>query len=669
MPLARLFLAERAAHGARSLSRAAEHVLLSQRYAHRNAAELREAIEMAAVISDEPLIQAEHIFTGPKGEGTVQEIDLTRFGLVRRLTAPKVLGTLRAVVLASFAAIIAASLLRSAEPEGAFANALTWGLWEPSLFVVFLFVGRIWCTVCPLSTAGRLAARIKSFGFTPGAWLKNYSGWFIIAGFLLIIWSEHAFHMTENPRAAGFLLLALFAAAIASAVIWRRESWCRYLCPLGNLGAIYSLPAVLTVRSNPSVCATMCTTHECFKGSSTRPGCPVFHHPLYACEAHACKQCYECLRVCPHGSARLYLRLPFQSVWAQPEVGGALVPFALFLFFFAPAMLASQGGTWAATHAGFLSPALVALAGDRRRDGSAAAAARGRPGSRADTLHARGALPARAGVGAGHGLPARPHRALASLHLHAQPGSLLATLLPRRVAAADRSRRSSSSWPPGFSRPVCLVGIQGVLRREQGAVFPRRLAGAARDLRPVRGRGPGAGRPRLTRRAGPRRTPSWSSFLTIPAVGRKIGRGIPRLAAGGARAGTRAVGAKSRTAGSAEPVIVGFLCSWCAYRAADAAGVARISLAPNMRPIQVMCSGRVDPEMVLKSFREGADGVLIVGCHPGACHYVDGGLKALKRFTLLRLLLPQLGLEKERVQLAWAARFRKRGAGDGDRAG
>ena len=119
----------------------------------------------------------------------------------------------------------------------------------------------------------------------------------------------------------------------------------------------------------------------------------------------------------------------------------------------------------------------------------------------------------------------------------------------------------------------------------------------------------------------------------------------------GPRGGSEVKKAMSTT----DPVIVGFLCSWCAYRAADAAGMARISLAPNVRPIRVMCSSRVDPEMVLKAFREGADGVLIVGCHPGACHYVDGNLKALKRATLLRLLLPQLGLEKERVQLVWAA--------------
>lgn len=338
LPLARIFLAERPAHGARDLSPAAEHVLLSLRFAHRNAAELREAIEMAAVIADEPQIRAEHIFTGPKGEGAVHEIDLSRYEIVRRLTAPRVLGGLCAVVLASLAAIVAASLLRGGEREGRIANALIWGLWEPGLFVVFLFVGRVWCTVCPLSTTGRLAARVKSFGVAPGAWLKNYSSWFIIA---------------------GFLLLALFAAAVAAAVIWRRESWCRYLCPLGNLGAICSLPAALTVRANPSVCATMCSTHECFKGSDTRPGCPVFHHPLYANEAHACKHCYECLRVCRHGSARLYLRLPFQSVWAQPEVGGTLVPFALFMFFFAPAMLASQGTTWAATPGGFTAMALL----------------------------------------------------------------------------------------------------------------------------------------------------------------------------------------------------------------------------------------------------------------------------------------------------------------------
>ncbi len=105
---------------------------------------------------------------------------------------------------------------------------------------------------------------------------------------------------------------------------------------------------------------------------------------------------------------------------------------------------------------------------------------------------------------------------------------------------------------------------------------------------------------------------------------------------------------------SYEPIIVGFLCNWCSYRAADLAGTARMHYAPNMRSIRVMCSGRIDTQFVLKALREGADGVLIAGCHPGECHYVEGNIKALRRFILLKQMLPQLGIEKERVQLVWA---------------
>jgi len=104
-----------------------------------------------------------------------------------------------------------------------------------------------------------------------------------------------------------------------------------------------------------------------------------------------------------------------------------------------------------------------------------------------------------------------------------------------------------------------------------------------------------------------------------------------------------------------EPVIIGFLCNWCSYRAADLAGTARLHYAPNMRPIRVMCSGRVEPDMVFKALREGADGVLIAGCHPGECHYIEGNIKALRRYLLLKRTLRQWGVEDERVQLVWAS--------------
>ena len=104
-----------------------------------------------------------------------------------------------------------------------------------------------------------------------------------------------------------------------------------------------------------------------------------------------------------------------------------------------------------------------------------------------------------------------------------------------------------------------------------------------------------------------------------------------------------------------EPVIIGFTCNWCSYRAADMAGMARIKYAPNVRFIRLMCSGRLDPQFVLKALAEGADGVLISGCHPGDCHYIDQNYKTLRRFALLRQTLRSLGIEDGRVKLVWAS--------------
>jgi F420-non-reducing hydrogenase iron-sulfur subunit len=106
---------------------------------------------------------------------------------------------------------------------------------------------------------------------------------------------------------------------------------------------------------------------------------------------------------------------------------------------------------------------------------------------------------------------------------------------------------------------------------------------------------------------------------------------------------------------SFEPKIVGFLCNWCSYTGADLAGTSRIKYSPNIRSIRVMCSGRIDPVFVVKALTEGADGVLIAGCHPGDCHYQEGNYKALRRYRLLRRILPEYGIEPERVRLEWIA--------------
>jgi F420-non-reducing hydrogenase iron-sulfur subunit len=102
-----------------------------------------------------------------------------------------------------------------------------------------------------------------------------------------------------------------------------------------------------------------------------------------------------------------------------------------------------------------------------------------------------------------------------------------------------------------------------------------------------------------------------------------------------------------------EPKIVAFFCNWCTYMAADSAGISRMKYAPNARVVRLMCSGRIDPQFILEAFAQGADGVLIGGCHPGDCHYQEGNYKTLRRVHLLKRVLKEMGIEEDRFRLEW----------------
>jgi F420-non-reducing hydrogenase iron-sulfur subunit len=110
-----------------------------------------------------------------------------------------------------------------------------------------------------------------------------------------------------------------------------------------------------------------------------------------------------------------------------------------------------------------------------------------------------------------------------------------------------------------------------------------------------------------------------------------------------------------------EPKVVAFLCRWCSEAAAERAGAARARVAPNLLPVRVPCTGRVDPQMILHAFAGGADGVLVLGCHPGDCHYREGNLRARDRVLLLGAALAPLGIEPARLRLEWVS------ATEGDR--
>lgn len=127
------------------------------------------------------------------------------------------------------------------------------------------------------------------------------------------------------------------------------------------------------------------------------------------------------------------------------------------------------------------------------------------------------------------------------------------------------------------------------------------------------------------------------------------------------------IGSQAQTAEAGDvpsdwhPKILVFCCNWCSYAGADLAGVSRLQMPPNFRVIRVMCSARVDPEFVLRAFQKGADGILVAGCHPADCHYIGGNYRTRRRIALLRMLIKQFGLNKERLRLEWIS------AGEGER--
>lgn len=342
VPLARTFLHEIDHDSRLRLTSSAEQALVSLKYRQRNVAELRSVIELAARVADDE-IRAEHIFSGFDGERPIG-FEISSFWFVRWLVGGGGLRMVRIAATAVFIAMAVICLAAGRSLAAQAANASVWMIWEPVVFGLFLLVGSVWCTVCPLSSGGRAVQRWFSLDRPPPAWILRTGSWLSAAGFVLILWSEEFFHMTDNPFPTGVLLFALIGSSVVCCVIWQREVWCRHLCPLGRLGAALSPVAPLTVAARQSICASTCTTHDCYKGNENVPGCPVWHHPQLVSEAHRCKTCLICLQSCPHGSAGLYLRPRLRSAWHLVSAESYIVPFALTIFFLSPALILIQKG-------------------------------------------------------------------------------------------------------------------------------------------------------------------------------------------------------------------------------------------------------------------------------------------------------------------------------------
>ncbi len=358
VPLAEHFLedtARRMGAPAKQLSETARRELLGYDFAFGNVRELRRVIELAFQLAEGETVNPEHLFFGPGGGPEAAQFDLLRWPWLERvLVDGRVLTGLKLLVGLVFAAMVAASLAAPNSFAGWVSNLMVWGVWWPALVVSLLLLGRAWCAVCPLSSGAEVVQRAWGRQVAPPDRLKEMGPIFALVGFVGIVWVEQVTGMADKPLYTACLLIGLALAAVLVGWLFQRHAWCRYLCPLGAMGAVFSVASALRVQARREVCGASCTGQECYKGTEKAEGCPMFSHALFLTSGQHCKLCMKCLRSCPSQSPRLILQPPLRDIWRSNLIAADMAPLAVVVGLLALFLAASPiirpesgpGGLW-----------------------------------------------------------------------------------------------------------------------------------------------------------------------------------------------------------------------------------------------------------------------------------------------------------------------------------
>jgi transcriptional regulator with AAA-type ATPase domain/ferredoxin len=357
-----------------TLSKDATEKLLSYDYFQGNVTELEDALDRAFLLAESEQIDSEHIFLGAAAGKTGPSVNLLRYktmmGAIQNKIYPRYF---QAVVTAAFIGLILLCFLGPADYSRNPGTFLAWSLGWPSFIFSAVLLGRISCSVCPMSNIALNIQKFLSLSRPIPGFIKKYDYLIITFLFVLILWVEEITGMRRSPPATGLLFLTIVTGAVAAAIYFPRQTWCRHLCPLGGMFSVYSMTSPLELRSNVEICLNKCTTHECYKGSEQDSGCPLFQHVPFIDNNQDCKMCLKCVRSCPNDSVQLNLRPPAREIWNVSRVRRSMVVFVVtvlavifplvifdhlrdsmssaqwfsaFTFFYWLAALAAVGATW-----------------------------------------------------------------------------------------------------------------------------------------------------------------------------------------------------------------------------------------------------------------------------------------------------------------------------------
>jgi CRP-like cAMP-binding protein/polyferredoxin len=302
-----------------------------------NLTEMTSVIQRAVILgkNHEPL--NDRVLLGiPKSEGK-WEFNLLRLPAIRALLTSRFFPGLPRVIVGVFLALILSALFFGpVTAEKNIGLTLSWVVGWPLLIFSFFFLARTWCSVCGLSVPGWLVQHlVKPERATP-QFVKQYSGWIMAVLCIFLFWLEITWDAYHSPRLTAWIISSITLAALFFSVLYKRRVWCRYLCPLGALNALFSMPSILELRSNTHMCMNRCIDHLCYTGEGGMAGCPMFRHPFLVDNNRDCILCMQCVKNCKLNSVHLNLRLAPQELWNQqsPRLADSFLVVSLAAIFF-----------------------------------------------------------------------------------------------------------------------------------------------------------------------------------------------------------------------------------------------------------------------------------------------------------------------------------------------
>lgn len=240
-------------------------------------------------------------------------------------------GALQIPIAAVFGFIAYELLVGPTSAHDNVGTALMWVLWWPLIPIIFVFLGRFWCAVCPFATLSDFVQKLVGVNRPVPAFLKSYGIWIIDATFIAITWADHVWGIVESPWGSGILLLLLTFAVIVSGAFFQRRTFCRHLCFLGGLSGNYARTGMVALRADTDICATCKSKAACFNGTEKVAGCPLFSFPRTMDSNANCNLCANCVKSCPNDAITLTLRKPTQELWylRSPKIEESFLAMAI----------------------------------------------------------------------------------------------------------------------------------------------------------------------------------------------------------------------------------------------------------------------------------------------------------------------------------------------------